>query len=428
MHCGPGTTNPGCHECGTVDLEMAITKSCNRWFALSLRDSLNWGTYRSFVPVFLNRLGIGAPPGTELPEWTRGLFLHAGAYDFPLEVAIAKATERLKKHAEETAAAADAARKSGQTPSPVPVVPELLLSVQPGAPGRVGGDPASLARTISQVARWICDESGADRIAVNVSKDKIEGSRILLKIGMRAARRPGWFALPGATASRAQALPPVLRGREAWQAGSTGRIERGGTVWFVATFDRKLGRSSAEGHPVIRPDDGRNVGIGQGPVLTTPLQMARVMAAFANGGKLVEPHLVHDLGTGGRFRDAPKMALNPTHLARIRQGMYGVANTPEGTADSIPHWHRVPAVVYSKTGTAQLGGTWRPFGFAEDDGPWHHWFIGWAEAPGKRTVAFACVLHARYERAAGYTAAPATQEILEKWFQSPLSNTIRESN
>ena len=81
--------------------------------------------------------------------------------------------------------------------------------------------------------------------------------------------------------------------------------------------------------------------------------------------------------------------------------------------------------MYSKTGTAQPGGPWRPFGLSEDGGPWHHWFVGWAEAPGKRTVAFACVLHSRYEAAAGLTAAPATQEILEQWYRSPLSDQVR---
>ena len=416
LTCGPTTTKPGCHNCGTVGLEMAITKSCNRWFALSLRDSVNWGTYRSFVPRFLTDFGLGVEPGQEMREWSKGLFLHAGAYDFPLQAAVANATERLTKAADQ--------RRAKHPDGPTVVVPDLELRVQPGAPGTVGGNPKGLGRTIAKVARWMTDRSGADRLVVSVHKERIEGSRILLKVGMRAARRPGWFALPGAAAGKRDRLPPVLRGREAWQAGATGRVERGGTIWFIATFDRKLGRDNPDGVPVIRPYDGRNVGIGQGPVLTTPLQMARAMAVIANGGTVVEPHLVHDLGASQRFRKK-HVPLDAGHLERIRRGMYGVANMPEGTADSTPLWHRVPAAVYSKTGTAQPGGPWRPFGLSEDGGPWHHWFVGWAEAPGKRTVAFACVLHSRYEAAAGLTAAPAVQEILEQWYRSPLSDDIR---
>ena len=418
MTCSNSGQRPHCHGCGTIGLEMAITKSCNRWFALSLRDSLNWGTYRSFVPRFLSEFGIGVRPGREIAEWSRGTFLHAGAYDFPLDVAVARASERLEKHAADVTKA--------HPDGPAVVVPQLELAIQPGAPATVGGDPAGLGRTLSKVARWICDKTGSDRIVVNVSKERIEGSRVLLKIGMRPGRRPAWFALPSASADEKDQLPPVLRGRKAWQAGATGRLERGGTLWFVATFDRNLGRPSPEAHPVIRPDDGRNVGIGQGPVLVTPLQMARAMAMLANGGRVIEPHLVSDLGAGPRFRSTRSLGLDPAHLARIRRGLYGVANMPEGTADSIPHWHRVPAVVYSKTGTAQMGGSWRPFDNLQngDPEPWHHWFVGFAEAPGKRTVAFACVLHARYEEAAGLTAAPATQEILEQWFRSPLSDAL----
>jgi cell division protein FtsI/penicillin-binding protein 2 len=430
MDCHKGThTKPHCHGCGVgVTLEMAITKSCNRWFALSLRDSLNWGTYRSFVPMFLHQLGIGDVPGRELPEWSRGTFLHAGAYDFSLDVALSNATARLEKTAAKRAEQAKQAQEAGKAPPAAALpVPALDLTILPGTPGTVGGDPEGLGRTLAEVAEWIVQRSGTARIAVTVSKERVEGSRILLKVGMRAARRPGWFALPGTADLGAAQLPPRLRGREAWQAGTNGRIERGGTVWFIGTFDRTLGRTSPEGVPVIRPDDGRNVGIGQGPVMMTPLQMVRAMAVLANGGTLVEPHLLHDLGTTERYSDEKTVPLNPQHLARIRAGMYGVANTPEGTADSKPQWWRVPARVYSKTGTAQVGGTWRPFAEDEDAGPWHHWFVGYAEAPGKRRVAFACVLHSRHEDAAGLTAAPAVQEILEHWYQSPSSNALPAS-
>ena len=77
---------------------------------------------------------------------------------------------------------------------------------------------------------------------------------------------------------------------------------------------------------------------------------------------------------------------------------------------------RVAATVYGKTGTAQVGAEWRPMGQRVSDGPWHHWFVGFSEAPGRRPLAFACVLHGRMEAASGTTAAKAVADILEYWY------------
>lgn len=204
--------------------------------------------------------------------------------------------------------------------------------------------------------------------------------------------------------------------------GVVGDIARGGHAWFEVTFPRRIGRDDPSRPPVIRPEDGRNVAIGQGPVLATPLHMARAMATLANGGFLVEPHAVAAVGTQRTHFERRDLKIDPHHLERVRRGMWGVVNTPEGTADDAP-WHAVPADVFGKTGTAQVGATWAPWTPDPllEEGPWHHWFVGFAEAPGRRTVAFACVLHARTEAAAGMTAGPATARILARWFASPRS-------
>ena len=169
--------------------------------------------------------------------------------------------------------------------------------------------------------------------------------------------------------------------------------------------------------------------IGQGPVLVTPLQMARAMSLLANGKALVSPHLVRSIGTRHTAHESKPVALDPAHLRQVRAGMLGVTQSPEGTAyrydDGSGYretpWNRVPAQVYGKTGTAQVGASWRPFDV--EKGPWHHWFVGYATAPGRRTVAFACVLHSRTEGAAGHTAAPAVQKILEHWYAAPESRS-----
>nr|HRC84258.1 penicillin-binding protein 2 [Thermoanaerobaculia bacterium] len=70
--------------------------------------------------------------------------------------------------------------------------------------------------------------------------------------------------------------------------------------------------------------------IGQGPLLVTPLQVARMVAAIANGGRLITPHLVRDepLPPPGSLR------INPQALSLVRRGLWGVVNEGDGTARS----------------------------------------------------------------------------------------------
>ena len=162
--------------------------------------------------------------------------------------------------------------------------------------------------------------------------------------------------------------------------------------------------------------------IGQNDVRATPLQMARAMCAIANGGYLPVPQPVH--AVDGRPWDARRqdLHLDPEHLAVVREGMLAVTSA-DGTARNAG-FENVPGIVYGKTGTAQLGPEWRPWTYGldergrRDEEAWHHWFAGFAEAPGRRTVAFACVLHAREEPAAAMTSAKAVAQFLTWWFGS----------
>lgn len=76
-----------------------------------------------------------------------------------------------------------------------------------------------------------------------------------------------------------------------------------------------------------------NYGIGQGSLLVTPLQLCCMAARVANNGKAVKPRLVREapgVVEPGAPRDLEGIA--PEHLSAIRQGMFGVANEPGGTA------------------------------------------------------------------------------------------------
>jgi cell division protein FtsI/penicillin-binding protein 2 len=192
-------------------------------------------------------------------------------------------------------------------------------------------------------------------------------------------------------------------------------------------FARSLGIGVRTGVDVVRETPGvfdptdrygyRHLAIGQGPVTATPLQMARIAALVQNGGRLVTPRLATSVGAREiptEVRDAPVSA---SAVAAVRRGMAAVVEREGGTA------HRAfadvpppPGVrVYGKTGTAQVpdGGHFDPD--RVEDGPWHHWFVGFAER-GNDRIAFAMVLYARREAAAGATAARACARFVQWWY------------
>jgi penicillin-binding protein 2 len=123
--------------------------------------------------------------------------------------------------------------------------------------------------------------------------------------------------------------------------------------------------------------DVANMSIGQGDVLTTPLQMANAMGALANGGILHRPRLVRQLedAKGAATRTFPPETLRTipfpkAEIKTITEGM--VAVTEEGTGKAAG----VPGIrVASKSGTAQVGSKAQPRQIA--------WLVGFlpAEAP-----------------------------------------------
>ncbi len=134
--------------------------------------------------------------------------------------------------------------------------------------------------------------------------------------------------------------------------------------------------------------------IGQGAVSVTPLQMARLYAAVANGGWLVTPHLVE--------RDTPRtwIGLKPTTLQVLRQGLREVVTNGTATMLNDP---RLPAVA-GKTGTAE-----------DPPRPDHAWFGGYAPA-GKPDL----VIIAFGENSGGYggtIAVPMVKALLATWFK-----------
>lgn len=110
------------------------------------------------------------------------------------------------------------------------------------------------------------------------------------------------------------------------------------------------------------PGDVTNTAIGQGDVLVTPLQMANVMAAIANGGTLFKPRLLRQTEdeTGAVIHVIPVEILRENNfsglpLNELRQAMVEVVERGTGTSAHIPD---VPMA--AKTGTAQVGSKENP--------------------------------------------------------------------
>ena len=153
--------------------------------------------------------------------------------------------------------------------------------------------------------------------------------------------------------------------------------------------------------------------IGQGELTATPLQIARMMAAVANGGLLVHPHLVSGLGLpdrGGRESDtaddpirvAPPEAikgLQPSTLAAIREGLRRVVEDPSGTGHGTVHLESV--VVAGKTGTAQTGA----------GRPDHAWFAGYVPTDEPRWALVVVLEHAGDGSSA---AGPVARRLVEQ--------------
>jgi penicillin-binding protein 2 len=107
------------------------------------------------------------------------------------------------------------------------------------------------------------------------------------------------------------------------------------------------------------PGDAANFAIGQGDTIVTPLQLARMYAAVANGGTLWRPHVAKaELGPDGRVvrTFSPviqgRVPMSKATLAYLRQSLVGV--TTAGTAAGVyAGWPLDEIPVAAKTGTAE---------------------------------------------------------------------------
>ncbi|WP_371617906.1 penicillin-binding transpeptidase domain-containing protein [Streptomyces sp. NBC_00454] len=172
----------------------------------------------------------------------------------------------------------------------------------------------------------------------------------------------------------------------------------------------------------MSPDQLALSSIGQFNTKATPLQMAMVAAAVANGGVLKTPYLVdrttQDDGDPVRRTDQHTLgrAMTPLTAMRMQELMVKVVENGTGKNAEIPG-----AVVGGKTGTAQHG--------VGNAGTPYAWFISWAAKEGGAppAVAVAVVVEdasaVRGDISGNGAAAPIARAVMEAALAAPAPST-----
>ncbi len=159
-----------------------------------------------------------------------------------------------------------------------------------------------------------------------------------------------------------------------------------------------------------------NYSIGQGFILTTPIQLARMIAAVANGGKLYKPQYILDK----RPKLQETVPVNTVVLKKIIPALTGVVADKRGTGRSC----RIKGLeIAGKTGTAQVikqkkrdeseKMAWR---FRD-----HALFVAFAPVKDPNIAVAVVIEHGGH---GGSAAAPVAKAIIERWYNLQFPNPL----
>ena len=183
--------------------------------------------------------------------------------------------------------------------------------------------------------------------------------------------------------------------------------EAGGLVpdsaWKEATY----------GEPWVLGDT-YTLGIGQGYLTVTPLQMAVAAAAIANGGEVLVPRVARGFRAGGDIELLAKqvaglLPIDAEHLDVVREAMKQTADAPLGTAR---RGEPEGITIAGKTGTAEFGPQ-----HPDDEFDTHGWFIAFAPYDEPE---IALVVYLNHGSGALH-AAPVAHDIFEAYFHPPTA-------
>ena len=184
-----------------------------------------------------------------------------------------------------------------------------------------------------------------------------------------------------------------------------------------------------------------STGIGQGYDLVTPLQLTVAYAAIANGGHVMEPHLVEQITRpdgrvvdsitmqdGTKLNIGPRIAkeakITPENLKLLQDGLFAVVNEPGGTGWSGA---RIDVLhISGKTGTAQVhtqldrNQSLKEAYELKD----HAWFAAYAPSEEPEIAMAILVEHGEHGASA---SAPIARKICEYWFRNDIAEKRAEA-
>lgn len=177
--------------------------------------------------------------------------------------------------------------------------------------------------------------------------------------------------------------------------------------------------------------DSYNMAIGQGYLLSTPLEVLMSVVPIANGGTLYEPRLLRQVvdAQGGLQQDYTpvvkrKLNLQPTTLQAVRQGLWSAVNDSFGTAPN----GRIPGVVVAaKTGTAEFC-KWLPEEQdcerdKDDNLLTHAWYVAYAPFDNPQIAVVVFI----YSGGEGSEAAtPVATQIMQAYFEQIRPDLIQQ--
>jgi penicillin-binding protein 2 len=200
---------------------------------------------------------------------------------------------------------------------------------------------------------------------------------------------------------------------------------------------RRKAYPASKGFGVIdrtwKPGYSIQLAIGQGQVLVTPLQMARLYAMIANGGKLVTPHLADDVeltapdGKRGRVlrrfgaQPAQPTGVDPTALGYVQQGLEEATHASFGTSSGV--FGKFPVDIAGKTGSAEknvsLPGYPHPLNLTQS------WWCGYGPYDAPTIVVCAVIENGGH---GGTAAAPAALKVFEQYFHQSANIAAHASD
>ncbi|MDR1025976.1 MAG: penicillin-binding protein 2 [Lactobacillus sp.] len=170
-------------------------------------------------------------------------------------------------------------------------------------------------------------------------------------------------------------------------------------------------------------------GIGQGYVLTTPIQLAVMTSSLVNGGYKVQPTFVKR--EGDVKTEDNKIKVSNANLEIVKEGMYAVVNNPRGTAYWYGRFDYNGMKMGGKTGTTQVRRITmkeRQTGVLKSDElPWHlrnhALFVGYAPHDNPK---YAVAILVEHGGGGSSAAAPIAKKILLEAVKLDPSQSIQE--